>query len=92
MANCNHDCFNCRYEDCIDGNATKRLPTGKRLGDRIKTARLMRGLTQKEASKLIGAKNNTICTWERNRSIPSKMYMDKILLAFPELKNGRRLV
>ncbi len=39
-------------------------------GQKIKSARIKKNLTQKELADLIGVSNNLICKWESNDRIP----------------------
>ena len=87
MKICNEDCFNCKYDDCIQGNVTQLIPVGNSFGERLKRARLLAGMKQKDAADKIGVKTNTFSTWENNRSTPSPAFLKKIQNAFPELMN-----
>lgn len=42
----------------------------------LKAARVNAGMSQKEAAKMIGVSNKTLCNWEKGVSYPSA---DKIL-------------
>ena len=46
-------------------------------GEKIKSARLSKKFTQKQLADLIGAKHNSVCDWEKDKSKPD---MDTIEL------------
>lgn len=39
-------------------------------GEKIRTARKQKGLTQKELASMIGAKHNSVSDWEKNKNRP----------------------
>lgn len=41
-------------------------------------ARVNRGLTQKEAAKMLGVSNKTLCKWENYLAYPNVKYVDAI--------------
>ena len=49
---------------------------------KLVAARANKGLTQKEASKLIGVSNKTYGYWETGKSFPSVKYIPKICEVF----------
>lgn len=46
-------------------------------GEKIKSARLSKSLTQRQLAELINAKHNSVCDWEKDKSRPD---MDTIEL------------
>ena len=44
----------------------------------LKAARVNAGLTQKEVAEKLGVSNNTVCAWEKGKSIPSVLMADKL--------------
>lgn len=51
----------------------------KSLGDHLRTARLDRGLLQKDVARLIGVTVLTITNWERNATEPELRFMPTII-------------
>ena len=86
MPKCNQDCLHCVYPDCVHDRPIAQHPVGKRIGDKIKTARLKAGLSQKQLADLLGTYSGTVCRWELNDSGPSYEYYEKLVRLFPELK------
>lgn len=44
----------------------------------LKAARVNAGYSQKEAAKLLGISNVTLCNWENGTSFPNAQQIDKI--------------
>lgn len=86
MKICNEDCFNCKYSDCIRDEHHREAPEGKRMGDRIRTARLKMGLSQAKLAELLGVRPALLSLWETNTSGVSDANMEKLAALFPELK------
>lgn len=40
------------------------------LGEKIKTARNAKGMTQKKLAEIVGVKHNSVCDWEKGKSKP----------------------
>jgi len=57
----------------------------------LRSARLQRGLTQREAAALLGVHYMTVGDWERGRYFPALRYHDRIceVLGIPRGKWGR---
>ena len=85
MPICNEDCFNCKYPDCVKGQKDRNVPESRRMGDKIKTARLKAGLQQQQVAKLIGVSPALLSLWETNSSGVSKKNLEKLRKLFPEL-------
>ena len=51
-------------------------------GQRLKELRLERNLTQKELAKILQTTDDSIFSWEKNRSQPSLEFLAKICLYF----------
>ncbi|SHF50795.1 DNA-binding transcriptional regulator YiaG, contains XRE-type HTH domain [Caldanaerobius fijiensis DSM 17918] len=61
-------------EELLQTNATNHS-----LGQKIKIARLRKGLSQRELASLIGAPSATVVSkWEKGESIPSALYKEKL--------------
>ena len=56
------------------------------IGDRIRDARLARGLTQVALAPLVGVTQGAISSWEQGTETPSFVHMLKLLLHLPELR------
>jgi len=50
------------------------------LGEQIKKRRLELGLSQKEASKVLGVTSFTVLNWEKGKTEPLPQFMPKIIL------------
>lgn len=48
------------------------------LGQRIRKARLERGLYQRDLAKELGVDEMTIVNWERGKTVPRATYCDRI--------------
>ena len=57
-----------------------------RFGDRLKTARLKTGMSQKQLADYLGTYGGPVCRWEYNDCRPSDEYLAKLEALFPELK------
>lgn len=44
----------------------------------LKAARINKGLSQKEAAKLLKVSNKTLSGWENKKSLPNSKYIDPI--------------
>ena len=44
----------------------------------LKAARVNSGLTQKQASVLLGISNKTLCNWEKGLAFPTPKHIDRI--------------
>lgn len=86
MQKCNNDCLHCVYPDCVHDRPIARHPVGQRFGDKLRTARMKVGLSQKQLADYLGTFGGTVCRWEFNDCRPSKEYYEKLLSLFPELK------
>jgi transcriptional regulator with XRE-family HTH domain len=51
------------------------------LGDRIRDARKIKGLTQRQLAHLIGAKHNSISDWENNKNKPDPDTIELLMRA-----------
>lgn len=51
------------------------------IGQKIKVARSVRGVTQKQLASKIGASQSSISNWELGREVPSLLSLAKIALA-----------
>lgn len=40
------------------------------LGEKLKTARNAKGMTQKQLAEIVGVKHNSVCDWEKGKSNP----------------------
>lgn len=45
----------------------------------LAAARVNANYSQKEAAKLLGVSNKTLCSWENGSSFPNTMQLEKIL-------------
>ena len=45
-------------------------------------ARVNAGLSQKEAAKMLDVSNKTLCKWERGKSFPNAMQVEKICVLY----------
>ncbi len=82
---CNEDCFNCKFPDCVKGDRDYEVPESRRLGDKIRTARLKAGLQQQQVAKLIGVRPALLSQWETNTSGVSPKNLEKLRRLFPEI-------
>ena len=44
----------------------------------LKAARVNAGLSQKEAAKILGISNKTLCSWENGKTFPDQPMIEKI--------------
>lgn len=44
----------------------------------LASARVNAGYTQKEAAKLLGISNKTLCSWEKGASFPKAVHVEEI--------------
>ena len=51
------------------------------LGERIKSARITRGLTQEELARILGVSVMTVSRWERDYHVPDPSQADRLTRA-----------
>lgn len=51
------------------------------LGEKIKEARLEKGLTQPQLAKILGVSNGIISIWENNVNEPKATFLKKLAIA-----------
>lgn len=63
-----------------------------KIGKQIKEARKNKGLTQKEASQIIGITPSELCNYEKDKFMPSKSRLDDIAEAYGKKWEDPKLI